>query len=183
MAGLGRDYEQQVAALKAADVASGRTGHKRQGDGNVRTQAKKILWEQVKHRGTDKLGRPWTWAAYNTQLKRAARWYEAAETLGWGGLLLIPADTVTPCWMEQTLRVAEWTIWLQLVLRVSPAAVQVGRDFDAWAGPSGLASDPGPCVGGPSSEASQVRRICEVPDTKDEDEDEMDDATETGSQG
>ncbi|KAF2023213.1 hypothetical protein EK21DRAFT_118978 [Setomelanomma holmii] len=53
-------------------------------------------------------------------------------------LVLIPTATIKPNWVEQTLKVAEWDIWLELAERVNPAAVQASRDFDARVGPAAL---------------------------------------------
>ncbi|KAF2826578.1 hypothetical protein CC86DRAFT_291685 [Ophiobolus disseminans] len=96
-------YQRKIDQLKAAASA---TSHDAQ-DRKLRTRAKKEIW--------DAEAPPCTWAAYNARLKRSRRWYEAAETLGWGVLVLTPSDTITPHWVEQTLRAGEWNIWLQLV--------------------------------------------------------------------
>lgn len=106
-----------------------------------------------------------SWSAFNARLKRSRRWFQAAQTLGWGFLVLIPTATITPHWVEQTLRMAEWDIWLRLVERVNPVAVQACRDFEAWAGPAALQN-------GSIQDAKRLRleqqlnlRIHEVPDT------------------
>ena len=84
MALLGRMYQRKIDQLKAAASA---TSHDAR-DRKLRTQAKKEIW--------DAKAPPCTWAAYNARLKRSRRWYEAAETLGWGVLVLTPSDTITP---------------------------------------------------------------------------------------
>lgn len=123
MASIGREYQRTIAE----ETSQG-------GEGQARSRAKRALWDQVRPSGS--------WAAFNVRLKRSRRWFEAAQMLGWGFLLLLPAATVTPNWVEQTLRAPEWRIWLQLVQRVNPGAVQASRDFDAWLGPSALEGGP-----------------------------------------
>jgi hypothetical protein len=169
LASIGQRYQQTVDMLEKADLRKGRGKSRREGEGHVRAQAKRILWEQEQPSGT--------WVAYNNRLKRSRRWYEAAQVLGWGCLLLMPADTVTSCWVEQTLRVAEWTVWLQLVQRVNAPAVQLGREFDAWLGPGGLSGGPVPCAERSGIEASQALRICAIPDSDEEsnESDELED--------
>jgi hypothetical protein len=61
---------------------------------------------------------------------------------------------------------------LQLVQRVNATAVQLGRDFNAWVGPVGLSGNPIPYTERPSIEAIQALRICEVPESDDEESDE-----------
>lgn len=165
MALLGRMYQHKIDQLKAAASA---TSHDAR-DRKVRTQAKKEIW--------DAEAPPCTWAAYNARLKRARRWYEAAETLGWGVLVLIPSDTITPYWVEQTLRAGEWNIWLQLVQRVNPAAVAASHDFDAWLGPPGIEHGSLEGASTLTIEAGLPYRITEVPDS----EGESDAATLDGS--
>jgi hypothetical protein len=109
-------------------AASATSHHAR--DRKLRTQAKKEIW--------DTKAPLCTWVAYNAWLKRSRRWYKAAETLGWDILVLTPSDTITPHWVEQTLRAGEWNIWLQLVQHVNPAAIAASHDFDAWLGPPGI---------------------------------------------
>jgi hypothetical protein len=84
MALLARMYQRKINQLKAAALAT--SHHAR--DRKLRTQAKKEIW--------DAEAPLCTWAAYNAWLKRSRRWYKAAETLGWGILVLTPSDTITP---------------------------------------------------------------------------------------
>lgn len=175
MASLGRRYQRKVDALKSAAASTTDAPAHQGNDQKLRNQAKKAIWEEKKP--------PCSWKAYNARLKRSRRWYQAAETLGWGLLVLIPADIVTPNWVEQTLRAAEWDIWLQLVQRVNPGAVEASRSFDAWLGVQGL--EHGSLSGAKTLriEMAQGSRITEVADSDDDggdDEDAEDGEHDTG---
>jgi hypothetical protein len=146
----------------------------------MRTRAKKAIWDKEQPR--------MSWSAYNARLKRSRRWFVAAQTLGWGFLVLVPTATVTPNWVEQTLLTAEWNIWLQLVKRVNPAAVQASRDFDAWVGPLALQNGSINSAERLRLEARLDMRIHEVPDSDNDDdepgtesESDSDDTKSTGS--
>jgi hypothetical protein len=114
MASLGRRYQRTIDELKAAPGEG-------IGDLRVRSLAKQALWEQKSP--------PCSWASFNARIKRSRRWYQAAETLGWGLLVLIPTNFVSLNWVEQTLRAPEWDIWLQLIPRVNAAAVDASQSF------------------------------------------------------
>lgn len=78
---------------------------------------------------------PPSYAAFNVRLKRAQRWHDAVQLVGWGLLLLIPGS-VGRSWPEQELRKDMWHLWLTGVIeRVNPAALGAARDFDDWLGP------------------------------------------------
>lgn len=62
--------------------------------------------------------------AFSQRPKRAGRWFESTETLGWGCICLIPYEVITIPWVEQELYIGEWTIWLGLVKRVNPKTVE-----------------------------------------------------------
>ncbi|KAF2622932.1 hypothetical protein BU25DRAFT_314880, partial [Macroventuria anomochaeta] len=70
------------------------------------------------------------------------RYLTAAEQLGWSILCLMPHDQVTSTWVEQTLRVPEWELWLKAVEKVNPIAVAVSHELDTWLGPAALAGGP-----------------------------------------
>jgi hypothetical protein len=160
MALLGRMYQRKIDQLKAAASATGLTVSHDPRDRKLRTQAKKEIWDAELP--------PCTWAAYNARLKRSRRWYEAAEMLGWGLLVLTPSDTITPHWVEQTLRAGEWNIWLQLVQRVNPAAVAASHDFDAWLGPPGIEHGSLEGASRLTIEVGLRERITEVADSESE---------------
>jgi hypothetical protein len=128
MAFLGRAYANKIASLQGESVK-----------GNVRSKAITALLQAV----TLKNSQP-THAVRGTfklRLNRASRWYHAANTLGWGCLCLIP-ENISHKWVEQTLRVGEWYLWLQLVQRNSPDAYRAIQALDTWLGTEGIAGGP-----------------------------------------
>jgi hypothetical protein len=42
----------------------------------------------------------------------------------------MPYEVITPSWVRQGLCAAEWTMWLDLIKRVNPKAVETGRVVD-----------------------------------------------------
>jgi hypothetical protein len=132
MALVGQMYDDEMATLAQADRSAGLHRGRRAGQGRLRSQAKQALWKREKPR--------MTWEAYNARLKRARRWLVAVRTHGWGLLVIMPTTAITPYWVEQALRIEEWMLWLRLVERVHPVAVQASRDFDDWLGPATLPS-------------------------------------------
>ncbi|KAH5708166.1 hypothetical protein HBI81_256430 [Parastagonospora nodorum] len=172
LARMGQIYHDEIARIQREDDAAGMQPGRREGKGQIRTQAKKALWDRYRPDVHNRL----TWSAFKVRLKRAQRWTEAATQLGWGFLLLIPTSMITPHWVEQTLRPAEWGIWLQLVNRVYPDAVQASRDFDEWAGPLALQDGSIEDAGRLPLEARLHSRIQEVRDSDDEgDKDDSED--------
>lgn len=79
--------------------------------------------------------------ALRLRLSRATRWYHAARTLGWGFLCLMPSE-IAPKWVEQTLRVGEWALWLEVVKKVNPDTYKASQVLDAWLGADGIAGKP-----------------------------------------
>ncbi|KAF2176001.1 hypothetical protein K469DRAFT_481642, partial [Zopfia rhizophila CBS 207.26] len=68
------------------------------------------------------------------------RWYEFADSIGWGSLCLIPYDQVTDSWVEQKLLAGEWHIWLELIKKVNSDVYTASKAFDAWLGSESIAS-------------------------------------------
>ncbi|CAA9967166.1 hypothetical protein PTMSG1_10525 [Pyrenophora teres f. maculata] len=172
MAWIGLTYQRTVEELQGSNAG---------GQGNLRSRAKQQLWEEQLPTAT--------FNAFNARLKRARRWYEAAETLGWGSLLFLEGDVVTANWVEQTLRVSEWSLWLRLVQRVNPSVQQLIHNVDTFLGPNGLRGGPISNMQPVGAEVSEALRICEVPDSQDgsgdeegddEDEDDKDDHQSDG---
>jgi hypothetical protein len=155
MASLGRRYQRKIDELKAAasSVEDVR-------DRTVRSLAKRSIWEEKSP--------PFSWASFNARIKRSRRWYQAAETLGWGFLVLIPTNLVSPNWVEQTLRVLEWDIWLQLIPRVNAAAVEASRSFDSWLGVQGIEQGSLQGTAKLQLEVMVVSRLTEVADSDSE---------------
>ncbi|KAF2622811.1 hypothetical protein BU25DRAFT_296699, partial [Macroventuria anomochaeta] len=67
------------------------------------------------------------------------RYLDAAEELGWTSLLFIPYETISRHWIEQTLGKKEWQLWLQLVAKVNPVAIEAFGIGDQWLGSKALA--------------------------------------------
>jgi hypothetical protein len=136
MAFLYRMYDDEVKRLQVEDKEGPPSRRGRGGRGRLKTEVKNALFARMKGDVTKD--------AFNQRLKRAGRWFEAAETLGWGCLCLMPYEDITQSWVEQGLCAAEWTIWLGLVKRVNPKAVEVGQVIDQWLGKDCIAGGPYP---------------------------------------
>jgi hypothetical protein len=160
MASLSQQYQNRIDQLRRASPAMP--------DKQLQTAAKESLWRERSANST------WTWNAFGMRLKRSRRWRDTVETLGWGILLLIPTDVVTPNWVEQTLRAAQWSIWLKLVQRVNPDAAGASRDFDAWLGPSRSMHGSLDGTATLTFELANESRLAEVPDSDNDNDDEKD---------
>lgn len=128
MAFLGRTYADKVASLEDTNVR-----------GNQRSSAIAALLQAVTPDGckpTEAVRR-----AFKIRLNRAARWYHAASTLDWGCLCLM-SDDISHKWVEQTLRVGEWKLWLEVVKRVNPDAHKASQGLGLWLGTEGIAGGP-----------------------------------------
>ena len=155
-----------------------RQSRNRNGKGNLRTEARTALLPLVCDTITEKDRR-----TFKKRLQRATRWYNAADRLGWGSLCLMPHDQITNTWVEQTLRVREWHIWLDLVKRANPDVYTASKALDSWLGSESIA--------GGSIEGKETLRIeAELPTTiydidldEVQDSDEDEDFTPTLSQG
>lgn len=175
MAFLGRRYASKIAELQHEDQAAGRGKHQhRHGKGNLRTEAIHAL---LVLRYPDSQGvTKHTKDAFKACLKRANRWYDAANTLGWGSLCLMP-DEVNSNWVEKVLRVGEWRVWLELAKRVNPEAHAASMALDAWLGSDGIAGKP---ISGKETLCIEVAApastldVEEIPDTDVEDEEDKD---------
>jgi hypothetical protein len=54
----------------------------------------------------------------------------------------MPYDSISNTWVEQTLRVDEWTVWLQVIPKVNGDAVTASKSLDAFLGAEGIAGGP-----------------------------------------
>ena len=172
MAFLARAYAEKITMLERQDDIAGRgQNHGRSGKGNLRTEAKKALVSVVLPNATSK-----DYSIFNKRLHRATRWYEAANNLGWGSLCLMPHDRITNTWVEQTLRVGEWRVWLELVKKVNPDVYAAGKAFDSWLGSESIASG---LIDGkePLRIEAELRtsphEVEEIRDSEDDDEDDL----------
>lgn len=79
--------------------------------------------------------------AFKLCLNRATRWYQGAGILDWGFLCLIP-DTISHKWMEQTRRVGEWKLWLEVVKKINLDTYKASRMLSAWLGAERIVGEP-----------------------------------------
>ncbi|KAI4221645.1 MAG: hypothetical protein L6R40_008617 [Gallowayella cf. fulva] len=152
MAFLGRAYENKIAEIKAKDLAkdNDRTRN-RYGGGKVQSEATEALLPLV-YKSSTKRKRD----IFQKRLHRASRFYEAASVLGWGFLCLIPHNVVPNSWVEQTLRIGELRLWLELVKRVNPEVHSASTALEAWLGSECIA-------GGPLRQQETLRIEVETP--------------------
>jgi hypothetical protein len=135
MALLGRAYANNIAQLQDSDrAASSDTSRNRYGKGQVRTEAVRSLLQAVSGDSPSKQQK----TAFRLRLARAARWYTAASTLGWGSLCLMPPEAISNTWAGKTLTRPEWDIWLDLIQKIQPDACTASRALDAWLGAEGI---------------------------------------------
>jgi hypothetical protein len=169
MAFLGRAYADKITLLQQEDQLAGRgRGKSRSGKGNLRTEARNALLplvcNKIDERDKD---------IFKKRLQRATRWYEAATRLGWGSLCLMPYDIISNTWVEQTLRVGEWLVWLNLVEKVNPDAYAASKALDSWLGSTSIAG--GPLDGKKTLriEAEPLTTVYEVEEVQDSEEEEF----------
>jgi hypothetical protein len=132
MALLARHYEDKVADLARLDPSlAGRPSQLATPGGRLETLAKRQLFQAAYPNActTD-------YDYFRKRLQRAMRWYNATRRLGWGILCLFPFRDVSNTWVEQTLRVSEWDLWLRLVEKVNPDVLRATKSFTNWLGPS-----------------------------------------------
>jgi hypothetical protein len=122
MAFLGREYHAEIRALD---------DDRR----HARTPVIDRLWVEMVPNGTKKQRK-----RFVKRLAVANRWYQAAETLGWGSLCLLP-DSVSNKWVRDCLAHV-WPLWLQLIKRVNPDACAASRALDNWIGNEGIQGGP-----------------------------------------
>lgn len=176
MAFLGRAYEDKMAEIKSKDLEKNndRTRN-RYGAGKVQSEATEALLPLVctsySKRERD---------MFQKRLHRASRFYEAANVLGWGFLCLIPHDVVPNSWIEQTLRIGELRIWLELVKRVNPEVHAASTALDAWLGSECIAGGPLRKEETLRIEAEAPAIVCEIGEAQDSEDEEQ--PTSTPSQ-
>jgi hypothetical protein len=168
MAFLGRAYADKVALLEQEDQKAGRGQRRsRKGRGNLRTEARTALLPLVCDKTTDREKR-----IFKRRLHRATRWYEAANRLGWGSLCLMPHGLITNTWVEQTLRVGEWRVWLELVEKVKPDAYAASKALNSWLGSESIAGGPIDGKRALRIETELPATVYEVEEVQDSDDDE-----------
>ena len=176
MAFLGRIYADRINLLEQEDQTAGRgQSQGRGGKGKLRTEARESLLPLVYGRVTENEKN-----IFKKRLHRATRWYEVADKLGWGSLCLMPHDLIPNTWVEQTLRVGELHIWLDLVKKVNPDVYTASEALDSWLGSESIAGGP---INGKQTlriESELPTTIYEVEEVQDSEDDE--DSTATQSQ-
>lgn len=125
MAFLGRAYNAKVSQLREHG----------KGPGRIKPQAMESLRLLVDPTGTAE-GK----AAFTKRMALANRWYQVAETLGWGSLCLMP-DNVSNRWVRDFPAHA-WSLWLDVVKRVNPDAYAASMALDEWIGEQGIQGGP-----------------------------------------
>lgn len=134
MALLGRAYANKVGRIQQNNPSSSRG---RDGRGAVKSEAIDSLLLLVHPASTSEERKPFV-----RRLNRATRWYQAAETLGWGSLCLMPTDVVSTNWVEKDVLAHEWSIWLNLIQRVNKDACAASIALDNWLGAEGIQGGP-----------------------------------------
>ena len=122
MAFLGREYHAEIRKLN---------DDRR----HARTPVIDRLWMDMVPDGTKALRK-----RFVRRLAQATRWFQIADTLGWGSLCILP-DTVSNKWVRNCLAHV-WLLWLQLIKRVNPEACTASRALDAWIGVEGIQGGP-----------------------------------------
>lgn len=172
MALLGRAYAGKITELQQVDQLQQRSlPQSRGGKGHLRTEAIGALLRLLYPGHSPITGS--ARSAFKHRLHRATRWYEAASTLGWGCLCLMPYE-FSHFWVEKTLRIGEWRIWLELAKKVNPDVCAASRAFEDWLGVEGITG--GPISGKDilSIEAAAPRALCAIEEVEDSEEGEVD---------
>lgn len=102
---------------------------------HARTVVIDCLWVETEPNGTAQHRK-----RFVRRLTNATRWYQIAESLGWGSLCLLP-DTVSNKWVK-AFPAHAWPLWLELIKRVNPEACTASRALDAWIGQEGIHGGP-----------------------------------------
>jgi hypothetical protein len=156
---LGKAYNTKIEQIRERDkdmVVS--TTRSRNGKGQVRTEARDDLLALVyTTKPTEKQRKH-----FKNRVNRGMRWYTMGQALGWGSFCLVPHDVISNTWVEHTLRVPEFNVWLELVKKVNPEVFEAAQILDSWLGPEGIAGgaikDKTPL----GIEAEPVRTIYEI---------------------
>lgn len=167
---LGQAYQKRIKQIRESDkdmVIS--TARSRNGKGQVRTEAADDLLTLVYTKPTDKDRR-----LFKNRVARGMRWYTMGQVLGWGSFCLVPHDVISNTWLEHTLRIPEFNVWLDLVKKVNPDIFEAAQILDSWLGPEGIAggaiSEKTPL----SIEAEPAMTIEEIQDSEDSEDSEND---------
>lgn len=165
---LGKAYADKMAQIRHNDfVSSNDRTRNRYGKGPVRTEAIADLMKLVYPSPTDK-----DKLVFRRRLARATRWFEIAK-LGWGILTLIPHEEIAISWIEQTLRVTELHVWIELVKKERPDICDASKALETWLGPEGISGGPISEKKTLSIEAGAPTSIYEVEEVQDSEDDDQ----------
>lgn len=172
---LGQALANKVAQIKHNDsISSNNKSANRYGKGFVRSEAIDSLMQLVNPNAyPTKKERD----VFRARLAKASKWYEIAESLGWGVFLVMPEDSISKTWIEHTVRAWGLQVFIRLVRRERPDVCLAARQFDTWLGLEGIA---GGAIGGKKTlgiELDVPEVACEVQEINDS-EDEADDRVE-----
>ncbi|KAL1793796.1 hypothetical protein ACET3X_000001 [Alternaria dauci] len=170
---LGKAYARKVDEIQVADrLASNDRTRNRYGKGQARTEAITYLVHLVCQSPSKS-----DHAAFRYRLKRATRWFDIVQALGWGSLLLIPHEEVSNHWLERVLRKNQRDVFLELVKRERPEICTASRALEAWLGPDGITGAPIAGKERLSIEANALATavgLTEIPDSEAEDDTDSD---------
>jgi hypothetical protein len=159
MAFLGREYHAKIRELDDDRRYA-------------RTQVIDRLWVEIQPNGTKQDRK-----RFVRRLTQATRWYQVADTLGWGSLCLLP-DSVSNKWVKDVPAHA-WPLWLDLIKRVNPDACAASKALDAWIGNEGIQG--GPIQGREKlyiEEKGSASQVEEVVDSTDEESSDVESSAE-----
>lgn len=132
---LGRAYANKIAQIQQSDfVSSSDTTRNRYGKGKVRSEAISVLLQLVNPRATSKEK-----GAFRKRLARATRWYQIANSLGWGILTLMPYENFPNTWLERNIHAWGVSLWIELVKKECPDVCAAAKALENWLGPEGIA--------------------------------------------
>ncbi|KAL8681598.1 MAG: hypothetical protein Q9224_006839, partial [Gallowayella concinna] len=128
-------YRLQLAQLAGAYDRAIARAHPRSGDGLTQaSQAKlsifKIVfpqWSQVERPRRNPCGARSDWKKFSRRLEFSRRWSLLQRGLGQGIFGVMPTSILPHKLIEQTFRTGELELWVDLVTRFNPAAIQVGE--------------------------------------------------------
>jgi hypothetical protein len=173
---LGQAYQNKIEQIRENDkemvVSATRS---RNGKGQVRAEATDDLVSLVFTKPTDRDRR-----LFKNRVNRGMRWYTMGQELGWGSFCFVPHDVISNTWIEYTLRVPEFNVWLALVKKEKPDVFKAAQILDSWLGPEGIA---GGTIGGKTPlgiEAEPGMPIYEIEEIGDS-EDSGDDSVSVGA--
>lgn len=83
-------------------------------------------WVNVVSPSSDKVTRS-AYRDFEKMLSFGSRWYTIGTKLGFGVLALIPIISIPHTFLQTTLRLGQLDIWIELIQRFNPQAIEMGR--------------------------------------------------------